>query len=99
MQLLGLQHYEKYLRKRTDAEIKILKEETLEFGISKEIDGILTSDVIKTKLKTVDIEASDRQTYGKLRSLKSQTTSRLQKVSSSSQECLQPKQGQNENKV
>ena len=78
----------------TDAEIKILKD-----LFSEEIDGILTFDVIKTKLKTVDIEASDRQIHDKLRSLKSQTMSRLQKVSSSSQECLQSKQEQNEKKV
>ena len=78
----------------TDAEIKILKD-----IFSEEIDGILIFDVIKTKMKTVDIEASDRQIYDKLRSLKSQTMSRLQKVSSSSQECLQSKQEQNEKKV
>ena len=78
----------------TDAEIKILKD-----LFSEEIDRILTFDVIKMKLKTVDIEASDRQIHDKLRSLKSQTMSRLQKVSSSSQDCLQSKQEQNEKKV
>ena len=78
----------------SEAEIKILKD-----IFSEEIDGILTFDVIKAKLKTVDMEANDRQIYDKLRSLKSQTMSRLQKVSTSSQEYLQSKQEQNEKKV
>ena len=39
----------------TDAEIKILKDK-----FSEEIDGIFPFAAIKTKLKSIDIEASDR---------------------------------------